>query len=107
MPQTIDGATRDLEQTTLKELDIRSGFPGHLFDDFYRVRSLYLITVCLADNRPLPGDRSLVSVELDVVLSFLRVKGHPVMDRRAADQVKQVLLQTDENDITNDVSVVA
>ena len=99
-------AAADGQDAAIEEPDRRSGFPNDLLDEFHRIGTLNLVSIRLTDNRTLSRNGALVQFEPDVVAAGLRVVPNPIVNRRTADDVEQVLGQMNENHIADHVSVV-
>src|SRR5262249_4724380 len=96
----------DLDASHVEELEVRCGLRGGLFDDLHSVRALYLVAIRLADDGTRSDDGSFVALQLYVVAAGFAMILHPVMDRRPAHKIEQVLLEIKQNHIADHVAVV-
>ena len=86
-----------------EKLDIRQRSAIQLFEQLPRLRPLQLEPERLAGIRI--GYRSLVTMDRNVVPSRLCVELHPVGHRRPANDVELVIIQSEENHVSDEVSV--
>src|SRR5271165_569250 len=106
MTQRADRAPRYSDRAHIKKLQLRGGFACHLLDDFHGIRSLDLVPVNLANNRPCPSYRSFIPFELHIVASGFAVVLNPIVNRGTPNEIEQILVEIKENYIANHVAIV-
>ena len=103
--QRADLVPCDRELAHVEELDLRQRAAVRLLQDVERGRALDLEAVDLASPRRV-GGRALVTLDADVVPAGLRVVLDPVVRGRAADEAHPVLVEEEEDPVSDHVAVV-
>ncbi len=100
--------TGDDHLSHVEELQVRGLLAEHLLHGLHRVRALDLEPVLPAGPLgPCALHGALVTLQHDVVAARLRMELHPVVHRRATDDVESLPAQVSQNDVADDVAVVA
>src|SRR5690606_32773642 len=106
--QRAHRAASDLDRAHMEELDLLDRPAVQLLDHLPRIRALDLVAVALANNGLAHGPRRrpVVLLDLDVVTASRRVELDPVRRRRTADVNELVLLEVEEDAVSDHVPIV-
>ena len=96
-------AAGDRDLAHVEELDLRQRAAVHLLEHLQRGRTLHLVAV---DPAVVRVHRSaLVALDRRVVAAGLAVVLHPVVRRRAPDEVEELVVEVEEDRVADDVAV--
>ncbi len=107
MTQGGGGFAGDGHGRHVEELQVRRRCAGDRLDHLHGVGALDLEAVGLAARRIGPAHGALVQLDLDVVAAGLGVEADPVQHWNTADQIELVLAQIEQDDVADNIAVIA
>ena len=107
MTQSADLAAGNRDLAHVEELDVGYWAAVELVQNQIRVGTLHLIAIQSANDRHVAGNGALVPGQGDFVSVLFRVVLNPVMNRRTADEQQLILVEVEEDRVTDNVPIVA
>ena len=107
VPQRVHFAAGDFHPTHVEEFEVRCRTAGCRLDHLRRVGSLQLIAVVAPILRIRARRRAFVVGAGHAVPADLGIEQHPIERRCPTDQIELVLRQVEQNDIADDVAIMA